>query len=88
MDTRFDVLVNGVKVGEIVKNKHGMWWGHFCPDYTVAARGVHEAPMTHKVLASRRKSEVVAAVVRAEVGLYVRQLDAAMARTGQSPVSA
>lgn len=77
VDTRYDVLVNGAKVGEVVKNKHNIWWGHFDPNYTVAdADYAKDADRRFRVRPGRRKTEVVAAVVRAEEGAYAAEMDA------------
>lgn len=95
VDTRYDVIVNGVKVGEVVKNKHRIWWGHFSTDpaHSVATPpyiyvgmankrnpAQIDAPLEFHVHPSRRKAEVVAAVVRAERGAYEAELRAATAK--------
>jgi hypothetical protein len=86
VDTRYDVIVDGTKVGEVVKNKHRIWWGHFDPNVTVAAPpfvdGVRspEPDIDFKVHPSRRKADVVAAVVRAEYGVYATELRAQTAK--------
>ena len=75
VDTRYDVCVGGVKVGNLFKNKHGMWCGDFdleatCNSIAYLQPGHVASRLSHSVAPSRRKSEVVAAIVRGEVGVY------------------
>lgn len=47
VDSRFDVIAHGRKVGEVIKNKHGIWSGY---------RNTAPAPLTYEEVIARRES--------------------------------
>jgi hypothetical protein len=69
VDERYDVLVNGRKIGNLCRNKHRMWIGDFdtgpAPTSLEQARALTDYADRHglAVAPSRRKADVVARVL-------------------------
>lgn len=76
-----EVLRDGVPCGQVAKNKHGIWIGHFDPlAYVANDNPFSVARLSHKVMPSirgqRTKADVVADVAATQVGRYERYIRA------------
>lgn len=79
-----EVLVDGELVGQVAKNKHGIWIGHFDRVAMFAPNNPFvEARLSHKVRPScrgeRTKADVVKDVAAQRVGAYQAEIQAAIA---------
>lgn len=76
-----NVLVNGVIVGQVAKNKHNIWIGHFDADAINESNPFVAARLTHKVHPAGRtfgtgKKDIVRSVAAQNVGEYVATIHA------------
>lgn len=75
-----EVVVDGIVVGQVGKNKHGVWLGHFDRAALRDSNPFAASRISHSVMPSvrgkRTKKNVVADVAAQQVGRYERYINA------------